>query len=260
MKKKVLFLVLCACSLALTSQAQLTTGNPTSRKIMTGNRPAEGDFGIYFGATSDMFKSLGDGNISMKAMPLINLKYMYRDQIELRLGLEFWKKTSTEKGETYTEPATNEEEKTEEGVDFKNRTIESRNYIYPGIAYHFSKHNLLDVYVGAELPIGWERYKVSNEYDKAEGSVSRGTFNVGLGAFIGLQAFIANLPLAIGAEYGISSMFHGRLRYKHTESDGETSQTYYTKDLSEAIKYNSLKVKQGEIGSQFRVTLTYYFK
>lgn len=258
MKRKLLLFMLCACCISTTSLAQITTGEPSAKKIKTGNRAEEGNFGIYLGATSDMFKSLGDGDISMKAMPLINLKYMMSDEIELRAGLEFWKKTATLKGETYDEK--------NDGEDIKNKSIESRNYIYPGIAYHFSHTNLLDVYVGAELPLGWERYKTSfnSEYDgeKASSSVSRGTFNIGLGAFIGLQAYIANLPLAVGVEYGLSSMLKTGLKYKHTSKYGkEKEQVYYTTDLYDTEdKYNDLKVKQGEIGSQFRVTFTYYFK
>lgn len=258
MKRNLLLFMLCTFCVSMTSFAQITTGKPTAKQIKTGNRAEAGDYGIYLGVTSDMFKSLADGDISMKAMPLINLKYMKTDELEFRLGLEFWKKTHTYKGETYNEE--------ESGEKIKDRSLESRNYIYPGAAYHFSHNNLLDVYVGAELPLGWERYKVSNESayegESYSATVSRGTFNIGLGAFIGLQAYIANLPLAVGVEYGLSSMFKAGLKYKHTSKFGkEKEQVYYTKDLKdESTKYNDLKAKQGEIGSQFRFTLTYYFK
>lgn len=265
MKKRFLFLALCALCFSMVSFAQITTGETSAKKIKSGNRAQAGDFGLYVGGTTEMFKDLFNDDLEVKALPLINFKYMYSDNVEFRLGMEFYKKTGTVKSEI------------EEGKDAdkvvtksKSHTIESRNYVYPGVAYHFSKRNLLDVYVGAELPMGWERYalKNSSEFDGDDHTenVSRGTFNIGLGAFIGLQAYIANLPLAIGFEYGISSMLHAGLRYKHvvTDEDGK-DQTYYTNELPnnpnfDGEQYDSLKIKQGEIGSQFRFTLTYYFK
>ena len=91
-----------------------------------------------------------------------------------------------------------------------------------------------------------------------------------MGAFIGIQAYLGNLPLALGVEYGISSMFHGRQRTKHVFDDGKTEQTYYTPALdpkkmeemgiSAGDMYDNLKASQGQIGNQFRLTLTYYFK
>lgn len=265
MKKKILFLALCAMCFSITSFAQITTGETSAKKIKIGNRAQAGDFGLYVGGTTEMFKDLFNDDLKVKALPLINFKYMYSNDLEFRLGLEFYKKTGTTKSEL-KEDIGGDKIITES----KNHTIESRNYIYPGIAYHFSKSNLLDIYVGAELPMGWERYAVKNS-SEVDGedftqNVSRGTFNIGLGAFIGLQAYIANLPLAIGFEYGISSMLHAGLRYKHVQTDEDgKEQTYYTNELPgnpgfDGTEYDSLKIKQGEIGSQFRFTLTYYFK
>lgn len=260
MGKRNLILVLCVICFNLVSFAQITTGETSAKKIKSGNRAQEGDFGLYIGGTTEMFKDLVDDNVDVKALPLVNFKYMYSDQLELRMGLEFYKTTSTEKSEIEEEMGMGST-----NVESKYHTLDSRNYIYPGIAYHFSNKNLLDVYVGAELPLGWERYGIKSsgkiDGDKFTEDVTRGTFNIGLGGFIGLQAYVANLPLAIGFEYGISSMFHGRLQYKHvqTDSDGK-EQTFYTKELNGGTQYNSLKMKQGEIGNQFRFTLTYYFK
>lgn len=265
MKKRILFLILCAFCLSTATFAQITTGETSAKKIKSGNRAQAGDFGIYVGGTTEMFKDLFDDNLNVKALPLINFKYMQNNNLELRLGLEFYKKTGTTKAEIEDE-YDNKIMTTESNT----RSLESRNYVYPGVAYHFSNKNLLDIYVGAEMPIGWERYALKSnsevDGDKSTNNVSRGTFNIGLGAFIGIQAYIANLPLAVGFEYGISSMFHGRLRYKHVIEDSEgKKQTYYTNDLPgnqgwDGQYYDSLKIKQGEIGNQFRFTLTYYFK
>lgn len=256
MKKFFLFIVLLAGFLT-SGNAQITTGKSTSKVIKTGNRAQAGDYGLYFGGTTNMFKNLVDKNIEFTTLPLINFKYMYTDQMEFRLGLEFWKTKDKQKFEI--EEGEGEEKETFNGAV---KTLESRNYLYPGVAYHFSTNNLLDVYVGGEMPIGWTRYGVYNDNgDNGYNNTSKTTFDIGLGAFIGLQAYIANLPLAIGVEYGLSTMLHAGDKYKHEAKTGEEDeQVWYTKTLDDKNKYDKLKARKTEVGSQVRFTLTYYFK
>ena len=254
-----LFLLMAFCvGLVATANAQITTGKSTSKVIKTGNRAQAGDFGLYFAGTTNMFKNLVDKNIEFTTLPLINFKYMYTDQMELRLGLEFWKTKDFMKTEQEYET-----EESTETLKGKSKTLESRNYLYPGVAYHFSTNNLLDVYVGGEMPIGWSRYGVYNDAgDNGYNNVAKTTFDIGLGGFIGLQAYIANLPLAIGVEYGLSTMLHCGDKYKHEAKAGEEdAQVYYTTSLEDgAAQFDKLKVRKTEIGSQVRFTLTYYFK
>lgn len=260
--KKVLISGLLMLFTAAAAFAQLTEGVPTAKKIRTGNRAEAGDFGLYLGASSNMFKDAFDDDITISPLPLVNLKYMVTDQLEVRLGLEFSKKKETIKGDEF------EGDISDATMEVKYKSVETDNRILPGFAYHFSRSNLLDVYAGAELPIGWVRNKLSGEVEDSYSSTTKTGFQIGLGAFIGLQVHIADLPLALGVEYGISSMFDGRLRYKNTYKDGGEEQVYYTPDLESFKKLNgmdfgrfdSLKARKGEIGNQFKITLTYYFK
>lgn len=256
-------LVLVACAPAV---AQISTGNPSAKKITVGNRPQAGDFGLYLGATSDMFKGIGKSDIKIDPLPLVNLKYMLTDQWEARVGFEFYRKRETLKGDIAA-PDENDENKT---MEVKDKVVESNNRIMPGIAYHFSPKNILDVYAGAEATIGWSRNSVYKTVGDDFADTRKASIQLGAGAFIGLQAFIGNLPLAIGVEYGISTLFDGRLRYKNvSEVDGE-KQTTYTKDIDALPMmkekglgydaYDELKASKGQIGSQFRITLSYYFK
>lgn len=89
MGKRNLILVLCVICFNLVSFAQITTGETSAKKIKSGNRAQEGDFGLYIGGTTEMFKDLVNDNVDVKALPLVNFKYMYSDQLELRMGLEF---------------------------------------------------------------------------------------------------------------------------------------------------------------------------
>lgn len=226
MRKISLFLLmLCA---GLLGHAQITTGESSSRVIRTGNRAEAGDFGLYLGGTTTIFKNF-DNLENFDFLPLINVKYMFTDQVEGRVGIEWWKeKTTTDY----------------DGDEAMNS--ESSMLFYPGIAYHFSKSNLLDVYVGAELPFGWGANK--SEIDGGDESKTS-FFRFGVGAFIGLQAYVANLPVALGVEYGLSTLYNG-------VSDGYLSEDGMTIGSSREDVDNS----KWNLGHQARVTLTYFFK
>lgn len=260
---------------ALPAVAQMTTGKPSSKVIRTGNRPEAGDFGIYLGMTSEMFNGIIDKELQMQALPLINFKYMVSDQFEARIGLELYKTSSTLKG-NYTQDI----EEQPFSLPASTRNSNSNAMFYPGVAWHFSTKNILDIYVGAELPIGWDSSTSLDESGTVEmlgetgdyisiissHSTTKRSFVIGLGAFVGIQAFIADLPLAIGAEFGISSKFDTGVKYKHVEEvTGNDTQTYYSSAIEDLpgytnTQYDSLKARTGEIGGQFRFTLTYYFK
>lgn len=237
MKKFFLMLAfLCAGSMLV--QAQITTGESQAQTIKTGNRAEKGDFGLYLGATTSMFEgltSIGD----LKALPLINFKYMFSDKVEGRLGFEWWSKTT--KNETPVDEKSILTEKTW-GTNMK---------FYPGIAYHFAKSNVLDVYFGGELPFGWTKDGWNDE--SKEGNMkyimeeSNSNFKIGLGAFFGLQAYVCNLPLAVGLEYGVNTMWNAGGLSTQTDMDNNV------------VEFNS-DASTWELGHQARLTLTYFFK
>ncbi len=218
------------------ANAQISTGESTAQTIRTGNRAAKGDFGLYLGATTDHFKSIGD-ETKVAALPLLNFKYMTSDKVEARLGFEWFSQTET----TSSDP--------EEGPSSKSSFRNTSIMFYPGVAYHFNRSNILDVYVGAELPIGGgaeaSKYTIDDDdFDDETSSVNR--FEIGIGAFIGLQAYICNLPLAVGIEYG----FNIRNQHYGNAMITENGFTY-----SEDSSYNKFV-----LGNQARLTLTYFFK
>lgn len=229
---------------AVCAQAQITTGQPTSNVIRTGNRADKGDFGLYLGATSTIFEGLFKKDVDFKGLPLINLKYMVTDKVETRLGFEWWAKNTSK---------TNYDDDHE----WLSKEINQENTVmfYPGVAYHFNRSNILDVYVGGELPIGGAglaSYPKINDDDAEENEHDhyRATqFTLGLGAFIGLQAYICNLPLAIGLEYGVSCL------YNHVGNGTLTKDGMSIEANMPHVKDNSFK-----LGNQARLTISYFFK
>lgn len=267
--KKVFLTALLAFCAGMSATAQITTGTPSAKHFKTGNRAQSGDFGIYLGMSSNMFKNLKDENIKFdNPMPLINLKYMLTDNWEARVGLEFSKTRETMKGDEYM--GETDKDGNRKSTEAKYKVVEADNRITPGIAYHFSKHNIIDVYAGAEGLLGWKRNSNYSIIDDDEFSTRKASCQFGAGAFIGLQAYIGNLPLAVGVEYGLSTLWESRLRYKHTsvDADGDEQITYTTNanelpKLGETVNgkvFENMTATRGTIGSKFAITLTYFFK
>lgn len=245
--KKIFTIILAVLVSAPLMMAQISEGQPSAKKIRTGNRPEAGNFGLYFGLTSDIFDALGGGS-HVTPLPIVNLKYMATDKLEIRAGLEPF--SSTDKASAVDAGNTN----------YKSKESEGHFYLYPGVAYHFSTKNILDVYCGAELPLGYYRFNEKTTTGNMWESASQGGFRLGLGAFVGLQAFIANLPLALGLEYGISANAYLGGQVKATTFDGTTKQVKYSDAASGYSDMTKLHLNGGTLGNQFRLTLSYYFK
>lgn len=260
MKKIILVFIFSAC-MGLTAVAQLSTGTATRDTFRLGNRAEMGDFGLYIGAQTSIFKALFEDVDLGGTLPLLNFKYMVDDNLELRVGLELYRSSRLLKGSW-------EEEGSDYG--FKNKKVDARNFIYPGAAYHFSDKNLLDVYVGAELPIGVSNDKTVGEAtfgsDKAYKISSKSSFHVGLGVFAGLQTYVAVFPVAIGVEYGIAYMSDWGMKYKIEEKlPGQKATVSYKHDPDtfsniNVTHFDSLTARQTKLGSQIRFTVTYFFK
>lgn len=232
-------LLLCVALGAVMAQAQISTGENTAQTIRTGNRAAQGDFGLYLGATTTHFKALTNVD-KVEALPLINFKYMTSDKFETRLGFEWYSTTKTSSFEP-------EEEGESVSVSDRSTSI----MFYPGIAYHFNRSNILDVYIGAELPIGGgaeeNKTKIDGDVDEDTGLERMSRFEIGVGAFVGLQAYICNLPLAVGLEYGFN------VRNQHYGNSVLTGSDGFK--FSKENSYNKFV-----LGNQARLTLTYFFK
>lgn len=273
--KKILFIALMA-GFAMTAAAQISEGDPSAKKYTTGNRPLKGTYGLYIGGETNLFNELP--NTGFKVLPIVNLKYMLSDNLEARLGLKFWKQRETLK---YGNDEDTDLGFTEE--DYKNKFVTADNQFRPGIAYHFTKSNLLDVYAGAEGIIGWRRNvqtawgeDVATDTENKTIVKTNGA-QFGLGAFIGLQAFIARLPLALGLEYGISTVWDGGLKTKtynyNRVGNTETTTTLYSQDNTQfnnlagasagvgqkGGQFDYMKARKGAWGNQIRLTLSYYF-
>ena len=284
MKKFFITMALCLAFVGL-AQAQLSQGQTYSTKIVTGNRPGAGDWGLYFGPSyseiADLVDTWNSQDEKAFGLPLINLKYYLSNRMELRFGLLYNGHTTNASG-NYDVDFDDIYSYYDENFGTRNIPLTDKYYtrrfrVSPGIAYHFSPKNILDVYVGASLPIGvdamnsvyeTENYQVvtndatgthSLQKYEVKDNYNYNSFTIGLGAFIGLQAFVADLPLSLGFEYGLTGMLRTNDKWYHEVADGYgNSQSYYTMD-GDYLHFDQLTNKSKYMGTDFRFTISYYF-
>lgn len=256
------FLLLAALMTVSVAFADLSTGEPHSAVIpRTGNRPQAGDFGMYLGASVtqviDLVKLNKDDNFGKNAfwaLPAINLKYYITDNWETRFGFQF-----AAKGEA-------DIVRMEDFTYSRNREINYTRF-YPGFAYHFNTKNILDVYIGAQMPIGFnlDNTKIVDGKDNYTKNQNN-KFVIGGGVFLGLQVFIADLPFAIGIETGYSGVA-GIGTGNRTVSKTGKDDPQYIVNINNGDKTTEQKTKKsgnchldGVWGADAALTFTYYFR
>ena len=274
MKKVLLTLAVCLSFVGF-AQAQLSEGETFKSTIVTGNRPEAGDWGLYFGPSfmemKDLVNTMTSGGKAY-GMPLINLKYYATDNLEIRAGIQYNGRTDKLNGD-YDQEYWNGEDEVIKTIPVTDNYSNRRFRFSPGVAYHFSPKNILDVYVGGAIPVGVdaqesvfesERYLLDGDrlikVDNID-NASYTSFVAGISGFIGLQAFVADLPLAIGFEYGLTGMMRTGDKVYHVQTDYEGNlQKFYTASGDYAgTQYNKLDCKSKYMGSDVRLTITYFF-
>lgn len=260
--------------LAVVSFAQLSDRVNNPSKFKTGTRPIAGNMGFYLGISSEDVKSWIEKEDSTSTdsteeviksiIPLVSLKYYIKDDLVFRVGIKASKEKTVRDGEI--DPAVNGAG----GLTSKtNINVTSETYFSPAIEKHFLNSNLLDAYVVGTVPIGYIKEKVVDSWhndlgDFQESTMTKNSLAYGLEGHIGLQAFIADLPLALGLELGISGIGYRGEKYKNVVSSSiggvTTDQKYFTyKDDPQNTKYSNLKSNSFDTNGSIRLTLSYYF-
>lgn len=247
--------VVCLVYTASFAHGQLSVReNIDSTVLRMGTRPQMGNYGLFIGPSLSTIVDLAGfsedyDEVVLVALPLMNLKYYKTNRMEWRFGLQLANMKDALKGEE-NNTSTKAKEKYSETV-FR---------LTPGMAYHFSPRNMLDVYMGGGLVVGCNAYTKKSEYGDSYTNVSQMSIVGGFNGYVGLQAFIADLPLSVGIEYGISALADYGMKYKHKVSSGGDEQVYYTTDRDgRETPYKTLNNKASIIGTDVKITFSYYF-
>lgn len=285
--KKLFFAFLILILGANFTFAQLSdrVNSPSTFKI--GTRPVAGNWGLVFAPSYQDFKDIKnriDGNDStnvVNVLPVIALRIYKSDNTVIRIGLRSKSKNLKIKGTFLPNDTLTNGFWTD--LRYQRRTAEL--YITPGIEHHFSKSNILDIYLGACIPLGYVKenqtdYRLSSKSNYDSYERSRLSLAYGFEGFFGVQAFVADLPLSIGLELGTTAL--GKLgkkwkvKYSRKVGNTLTDQTYYTLNLDDKDKidptssvagllqndsntFDKLTAKSFGVDGMARLTLSYYF-
>jgi hypothetical protein len=251
-KTSLLLVALMSVSVAF---AQISTGEPNSSVIpRTGNRPQAGDFGMYLGVSVTQIMDLVELNKDEPfknnifwALPMINLKYYFTDKWEGRLGFQFACKNENSRLK-------------DDNLDYGHvRDINYTRFL-PGCAYHFNPINVLDVYLGAQMPIGFNIDSEKMQNGTLTTKTTNNKFVIGGGIFLGLQFFVADLPFAIGFEGGYSGQASFSAGQKTKINDDGNKQTSVTIDGRTATDPSKASHIEATWGADAAITFTYYFR
>src|SRR5574344_2544185 len=210
--KKILMITLLSLMGQVTFAQLSTRTNAEPYNFKVGTRTTEETCGLYVGPSFSEIKDMTDNKVNWRGLPYLNFKYYKTDKLVYKIGIQLYSKSESLSGEQEISNST---------IETKGSNSETYFRLSPGVEYHFNSNNLLDVYTGAFLPIGYDHFGLTNEAGDYKNNITQTPFVFGLGGYIGLQTFIADLPLAIGLEYGLS--YYGRfgMQYKHTITDNK---------------------------------------
>lgn len=249
------------------SFAQLSDRQNNPGKFKIGTRPVAGNLGVMIGGSMSDLQAAFGGDSTKNTLPLLVFKYYKKDDMVWRLGLKINKKSKVRAGSADTSLLSNITRR-------DSSSMSSEFLLYPGIEKHFLNSNIFDAYLTASIPLGFLRetaedntdyvnpITLTNDYTRH--SMSKFSFAYGIEASFGIQAFIADLPLALGLEMGLSGIGYRGEKFKNEDESSvanvSTSQTYYTyKDDPMNVRYKKLKSNSYEMKGTVRLTLSYYF-
>lgn len=268
--KKCSCLILILVSVLFTNAtfAQLSTRTNDSSIVKLGARPIAGDMSLSF---SYPFMVDGKWGLGLKDSILqfddyITYRYYLTDNIVLKVGMMYYKSSIHSNGTTIDTALL--------AVSASETKMSEYRYgIVPGAEYHFGKSNIFDVYLGGNLCLGFGNKATINNFELVNGDYSKfkskqSTTLVGVGGVIGINIFVANLPLSLGLKYSFNSnwTFGGKTHVNTATKVGstETEQEFYTQDLDafgtpDLLQYENLKRTLWNTNHDIRVVLNIYF-
>lgn len=264
MKKLHLAVLLIIAFISTDAFSQLSdrVNSPSTFKV--GTRPVMGNYGLFFGVAYNEIEYWFDHDLDYNGLPIVSIKYYKTDNKVWRIGFQTSTSNSIIKGTV--DPTVNG------GTLTEQKLIDnfSRFTLYPGYERHFTSSNILDIYMGCLVPFGWNREKYIDNETYTLGNYNnytrtRTSVTYGLEAFVGVQAFVADLPLALGMDFGAAAMGHLMDRYKHEVSTKAgaltTDQVFYTvDDTGGGVLYEKLNRRDYQLQGNIRLTITYFFK
>ena len=259
MKFNIIILSVFAFLFCNTTYGQLLERENVERNIASGTRPVAGNMGYFIGPSMVELTEILDDELDIRGFPLMGVKYYFTDEIEFRLTAQIYGKS-----EKYNGTLTN-------SIDLEDNIEKESFYRFmPSVQYHFSNSNFLDTYAGLGIIFGSEKDEVQTTQktnlsgDFYSETLSKSTFDYGFNLNFGLQAFVADLPIALAVETSIRGLKKANVEYEasSTSSVGGivTEQSYYAISKESTSRFESLTYTKYEVGADLRFMITYFFR
>ncbi len=269
MKKILLFTAFVALTVSQ-SFAQLSTRENYDVNLRLGTRPQAGDASLQFVLPigGDGPAHLFRGN-ALLANDFLTYKYYHTDDVVIRAGLRWSvqnaKYTGAEADSSFFNnipPASR--------ADIVQASINRDFAIAGGLEKHFTNSNIFDVYAGGEIMLGFGRDRSRDEIDFQNGSKdyttrTTNTRLVGFGLVTGFNVFIAELPLSVGLEYGLTGkwLFGGKTHVERESVVGSVSNSgeWYEQESDafgdpDGRQYSELKRRTFNMNTNHNVRLS----
>jgi hypothetical protein len=247
MKKSLLFFT-GALLIGSSALGQLSTRDNNDGNFRLGTRAQAGDAALHFvipivdlSAHDGSSAGLYLGN-TLSSGDLLTFKYWHTNDLVIRGGFRFYADNSHANG-----TAVDSTDANPINEDFELELVESRSIMRDysiafGAEKHFSNSNIWDVYVGGEALIGLGKDKSVNNMTYFNGDIDNTTVTTstkvfGFAGVVGFQVYVAELPLAIGLEYGWGGkwIFDGRTKVDRQleidAADISFTETWYQQDV-----------------------------
>lgn len=278
MKKRILSITLALVTTC--SFAQLSERENDATMVKLGARPQSGNlaltFGFNFGALLSNDNNAADaslftGNFFAQG-DFLTFKYYQSDDLAIRFALRLSKHSTKLKGEAMTDSTGYYDGTANSAVKEDLTKVNEREYVFvPGIEKHFSTSNIFDVYMGADLYLGFGKEDstfetTSNNGDYIKYKHKKSSTIIGIGGIIGFNVFIAHLPISVGLEYGLNLKWTlgGRYKVEQSMRSGNISDEskYQVDDIAApGVHYKKLKKSRFDMDTNqdVRLVLNLYF-
>ncbi len=286
MKKTLLVISMLALGASSVMAQGLSTRENEAIVAKLGARPVAGDAALNFviplvglNANDGTQAGLFDGNM-LGSGDLLTFKYYHTDNFVLRAGVRLYANNDRMSGDVLNdEPSGNT--LADGAISNVTNINQDRSYVLAlGFEHHFSNSNIFDVYTGADLLLGFNKMRntLERQYNVIDGTVDDITTRdllteqtnstvIGLGWVVGWNTFIAQLPISVGIEYGLSLKWLIGGRTKVTEeldiqnADNQNSYAveYYTTDDMPGVNFSDLSRRNFNMDTNQNVRLTFQF-
>jgi hypothetical protein len=290
MKKTLTVIALLAIGSTSAFAQGLSTRENEAIVAKLGARPVAGDAALNFviplvglNANDGTEAGLFNGNL-LTPGDLLTFKWYHTDNFVIRAGIRLYADNDRIKGDVLNEDIDGSVyQPIPFGGETTNRVVnQNRQYLIAlGAEHHFTNSNIFDVYTGADLLLGFnkERMTTETEYfvdNTIDNQITRELMTaqtnstvVGLAWVVGWNTFVAQLPISVGIEYGLSMKWLLGGKTKITDERDVSNQNgvdsysveYYQDDALPGNIYSDMSKRQFNMDTNqnVRLTLNFYF-